>query len=138
VKIAMSPQYSQSSKTILVVDDDSGVVTVVCRILTTCGYQVLEATSVAEAIAAVQQSPTGVDLLVVDAVMPKVSGPELADILLFLRPAMKVLFITGLDSLAIRLAFDRPCGCVQKPFTPLLLVSKVQEALGETRYSAGG
>lgn len=134
----MSPQHSQSSKTILVVDDDASVVTVVCKILTACGYQVLEASSVEEAIAAVQQNVSGIDLLVVDAVMPKVSGPELADILLFLRPAMKVLFITGLDSLAIRLAFDRPCGCVQKPFTPLFLVSKVQEALGETHQSAGG
>jgi two-component system cell cycle sensor histidine kinase/response regulator CckA len=115
----MSPQHPQSSKTILVVDDDSSVVTVVCKILTTCGYQVLEATSVEEAIAAVQQNRSGIDMLVVDAVMPKVSGPELADILLLLRPAMKVLFITGLDSLAIRLAFDRPCGSVQKPFTRL-------------------
>jgi len=72
-----------------------------------------------------------IDLLMVDAVMPDISGPELAEILLFLRPRMKVLFITGLDGLAIRLAFDRPCACLQKPFTLKVLVSKVEELLQE-------
>jgi two-component system cell cycle sensor histidine kinase/response regulator CckA len=70
-----------------------------------------------------------IDLLMVDAVMPEMSGPELAEVLLFLRPLMKVLFITGLDGLTMRLAFDRPCVCVQKPFTLRSLAPKIKELL---------
>ena len=70
----MSPRHAKSSKTILVVDDDPSVVTVVHRILSVYGYEVLEAGSVEEAIAAVKQSLLGVDLLIIDAIMPKVSG----------------------------------------------------------------
>jgi two-component system, cell cycle sensor histidine kinase and response regulator CckA len=129
----MSPRHAKSLKSILVVDDDPSVVAVVHRILGVYGYQVLEAGTVEEAIAAVKQSPTGIDILIVDAVMPKVSGPELADILLFLRPDMKILFITGIDCLTIQLAFDRPCGFLQKPFSALALIAKVEDALGEAQ-----
>lgn len=129
----MSPRHAKSLKTILVVDDDSSVVTLVHRILAVYGYEVLEARSVEEAIAAVQQAQPGIDLLIADAVMPKVSGPELADILLFLRPDLKVLFITGLDCLTMQLAFNRPCGFLQKPFSAVALISKVEEILGESQ-----
>ena len=44
---------------------------------------------------------------------------------------MKVLFITGLDCLTIHLAFNRPCGFLQKPFSALALISKAEEILGE-------
>lgn len=126
----MSPRRAASPKTILLVDDDSTVVKALQRILSNRGYEVLAAETVEDAIAAVK-SGAEINLLVVDAVMPKVSGPELAEILLFLRPEMRVLFITGLDALTIRLAFDRPCACLQKPFSVELLVSKVEEMLQE-------
>src|SRR5512138_3677525 len=112
----MSPQRVASPKTILLVDDDSTVVQALGNALTRCGYTVLPAVTLEAALAAAKRSAE-IDLLLVDAVMPQVSGPELAEILLFMRPAMKVLFITGLDGLAIHLAFDRPCSCLQKPFT---------------------
>jgi len=134
----MSPQYSRSPRTILVVDDDSSVVEVLHKILSRHGYEVLQASSAEQAAAAVREharehargNANPIDLLIVDAVMPSVSGPELADGLLKLLPEMKVLFITGLDGLAIQLAFGRPCECIQKPFTVRFLVAKVEEMLG--------
>lgn len=93
----MSPQGVRP-KTILVVDDDSVVLKALYSILSHHGYEVLQAQTVDEAIGEVQRHPAALDLLVTDAVMPKMSGPELADILLLLRPDMKVLFLTGLDS----------------------------------------
>lgn len=133
----MSPQHSRSPRTILVVDDDNSVVEVLHKILSKQGYEVLQAAGAEQAAAIVQGHPTPIDLLIVDAVMPKVSGPELADSLLRLRPEMKVLFITGLDGLAIQLAFGRACDCVQKPFTVRFLVAKVQETLSDA-VAAGG
>jgi CheY-like chemotaxis protein len=134
----MSPQCASACKTILVVDDDKDVLNVLQDVLSRFDYAVLPAQTSEEAIAVVQGHPAGIDLLVVDAVMPQMSGPELADILLFLRPSMKVLFITGLDGLAIRLAFDHPCECLQKPFSARLLVTKIQDALGDVRQTVDG
>jgi DNA-binding response OmpR family regulator len=113
-----------------VVDDDHSVVEVLDKTLSQHGYEVLRADTSEQAIAAIQGHGAPVDLLIVDGVMPNVSGPELADILLFVRPQMKVLFVTGLDGLSIHLAFGRPCECLQKPFTMRLLVAKVGEMLG--------
>ena len=127
----MSPKYAKSDRTILVVDDDRSVVEVLHKTLSKHGYEVLQAATSEQAIAAVQGHGAPVDLLIVDGVMPNVSGPELADILLFVRPQMKVLFITGLDGLSIELAFGRHCECVQKPFTMRSLVAKVGEMLGQ-------
>jgi two-component system cell cycle sensor histidine kinase/response regulator CckA len=129
----MSPEYSRSRRTILVVDDDSSVVEALSKVLSKHGYEVLTATGGDQAGEVVRTHAGSIDLLIVDAVMPKVSGPELAERLLQLRPAMKVLFITGLDGLAIQLAFGRPCESVQKPFTVRFLVTKVQETLGDAR-----
>jgi two-component system cell cycle sensor histidine kinase/response regulator CckA len=124
----MSPQPAVSPKTILLVDDDPTVVQSLNIILSRRGYDVLAAQTMEEAIAAARRTNT-IDLLVVDAVMPEISGPELAEILLFLRPNMKILFITGLDGLAIRLAFERPCAFLQKPFSVTTLVTKIDAML---------
>jgi two-component system, cell cycle sensor histidine kinase and response regulator CckA len=124
-----TPQPAAAPKRILLVDDDAVVVKALHKAMTRRGYEVLAAETLEEAVAAAKKVDH-IDLLVVDAVMPKVSGPDLAEVLLFLRPDMKVLFITGLDGLAIRLAFDRPCVCLQKPFTTTTLLSKVQELVG--------
>jgi DNA-binding NtrC family response regulator len=130
----MSPQHVASPKTILLIDDDSTVVKALGNALTRCGYKVLPAVTLDEALEASKGSAE-IDLLVVDAVMPEVSGPELAEILLFVRPTMKVLFITGLDGLAIHLAFERPCSSLQKPFTIGALVAKVQELLQQEQLT---
>lgn len=131
----MSPQSASAPRTILVVDDDTSVLKVLAEVLGRHGYEILASKSPEEAIRTVQEQHPAIDLLLVDAVMPNISGPELADILLFLRPQMRVLFITGLESLAIRLAFGHPCDCVQKPFTIRFLISKIREMLGDSTPS---
>ena len=127
-----SPQPAASPGTILLVDDDPTIVQSLSTILGHCGYKVLTAATLEDAIVAARSARV-IDLLVVDAVMPGVSGPEVAEILLFLRPNMKILFITGLEVLTIRLAFDRPCSFLQKPFSVAVLLSKVQELINVVR-----
>jgi len=94
--------------------------------------------SVEEAIAAVQQTRAGIDLLIVDAVMPKVSGPELADILLFLRPRSEGPVHHGTR-------FPDDAASIQSPmWIPAKsrfsrgrrLISKVEEVLGESQSIA--
>jgi two-component system cell cycle sensor histidine kinase/response regulator CckA len=135
--VHMSPQRTASPKIILLIDDDAAVVEALSSGLRRIGYTVLTAATKEQAIAAVKGA-VQIDLLLVDAVMPEMSGPELAEILLILRPRMKVIFITGLDGLTMRLAFDRPCLCVQKPFTLRSLAPKIKELLeGAEEYPSG-
>ncbi len=70
-----------------------------------------------------------IDLMLVDAVLPSMSGPEFAERVLSLHPYTRVLFMTGLDALAITLAFGKPCKSIQKPFSLKLLTSKVASML---------
>jgi DNA-binding NtrC family response regulator len=71
----MSPQRAASPKTILLIDDDSTVVKALYSGLQRVGYEVLTAENLEQAIAVVKGA-SEIDLLVVDAVMPEISGPE--------------------------------------------------------------
>jgi len=128
--VGTSPKRAKRQKTILLVDDDPIVVKSLREVLRRKGYEVFAAETLDDAITAVK-TVLDIDLLIVDAVMPQMSGPELAEILVFMRPKMKILFITGLDGFTIRLAFNGQCDCLQKPFSMTVLLSKVHDLLKE-------
>jgi two-component system cell cycle sensor histidine kinase/response regulator CckA len=94
VKIAWAGT-SRGAETILVVDDQAPVRSVVREILQPTGYIVLEAGSGEEAvrICAGQEGP--MHLLLTDVMMPGMSGPQLAQRLARLRPEMRVLYMSG-------------------------------------------
>src|SRR5262249_52316757 len=81
---------------ILVVDDDPGVRTFVCRFLKTKGFKVLEAGGAEAAKRALFRSPNHVGLLLTDVCMPGMSGPELAADLLDLYPGLRVIYMSGM------------------------------------------
>ena len=130
------------SETILLVEDEDQVRNLVRDTLQREGYVVLDAPSAAEArrIADAHQAP--IDLLIVDVVMPKEGGRELAASLALRRPAMRVLFMSGYtDQVAVNSGLlTGELGFIQKPFTPAALSSKVRKILegnGETSHGAG-
>ena len=75
------------------------------------------------------------DLLVVDVVMPGVSGPGLAESLRVSRPSLKVLFISGYAAAGVAEhgVLNADTTLLQKPFTPDRLLSRVREILDEER-----
>jgi CheY-like chemotaxis protein len=83
-----------SALRLLVVDDEAPVLSYVNRILTRTGYAPALASNGADALA-VAATMGGIDLLVTDLAMPKMSGIELAKKLRQSFPAMKVLYQTG-------------------------------------------
>jgi two-component system cell cycle sensor histidine kinase/response regulator CckA len=115
---------------ILVVDDDPAVLKMTADVLAREGYEVLRAASPLEAISAVKANSKAVDLMLIDAVLPAMSGPELAEQMLSLYPSVKILFMTGLDALSITLAFGKPCETIQKPFQLTSLKTRVASMLG--------
>lgn len=116
---------------ILVVDDEPAVLSLLCAILSARGYVVAGAASGEQALAAYAACCRPVDLVVADVVMPRMSGPELADKLWEKDPGLRVLFIAGLpDTPVIRSAIlDRGLPLLPKPFLPRVLVARIEEVL---------
>lgn len=119
------------SETILLVEDDPGLVRLTARLLVSQGYTVLTATDAAEALGLARAHPGPIDLLLSDVVMPDMNGRELAGALASVRPGIRHLFMSGhtADVIAHRgiLAHDVPF--IEKPFSVAALSEKVREVL---------
>jgi two-component system, cell cycle sensor histidine kinase and response regulator CckA len=119
------------TETILVVEDEEAVRDLACRVLRMRGYQVLAAPEAASALQICDSYEGSISLLVSDVVMPGMGGPELARLILTLRPGIKVLFVSGYSEEAIRSEgiLEPSTLLVQKPFTPENLCRKVRQLL---------
>jgi GAF domain-containing protein len=123
------PSYGK--ETVLVVEDEEGVRTLVRDILEQSGYTVLEASHGAQAIETSERHPGPIHLFLTDVVMPEMNGRELVQRLGVLRPASKVLFMSGYTANAVvhRGALESETEFLQKPFTAATLTRKVREIL---------
>jgi two-component system, cell cycle sensor histidine kinase and response regulator CckA len=123
--------------TILVVDDDASLRSVMRRTLLRAGFEVLLAEDGTRALALASSHPGRIDLLLTDVVMPGLSGPELARRLREQRPEIGVLFVSGYSFEENVPATDSATGTgyLAKPFDSTTLTAKVQHLL-ETRGSA--
>jgi two-component system cell cycle sensor histidine kinase/response regulator CckA len=117
-------------ETILLVEDEAGIRRLMQRTLERRGFRVLAATSAADAMRWAE-SPEHIDLLLSDVVMPDVSGPELAQRMLRLRPAMRVLYVSGFPNRvgSGSSGLSRNAALLPKPFAPHVLALKVRECL---------
>ncbi len=86
------------SESILFVDDEIMIVDIIERMLESLGYHVVSRTSAIEALEAFKKNPDKFDLVVTDMVMPKMSGLELAEKILRIRPDFPIVLCTGFDA----------------------------------------
>jgi CheY-like chemotaxis protein len=126
------------SETVLLVEDDSEVREVARRVLASAGYQVLVAAHGRDALRLASDHPGPIDLLLTDVVMPGMSGRDLADHLLSMRPEAQVVYMSGYTDNAIvhHGVLDQGTMYVQKPFVPDALSSTVRGALSTAMRSS--
>ncbi len=117
--------------TVLVVDDSDVVRKFTCAILEIAGYKVLSAGSPGEAIRLCESEEGEIHLLLTDVAMPEMNGGELYERVRHLRPAMKVLYMSGYsDDSIIRNGVVMPgVHFIQKPFSQESMAKKVFEVL---------
>jgi len=119
-----------TGETILVVEDEPVVRSLVVEVLTELGYQTLEAGDANEALA-ITESSQRIDLLVSDVGLPGMNGRQMADIVRQQRPTLKILFATGYaESAAARDFLGPDMAVITKPFDIESFAAKVREMLG--------
>ena len=118
-------------ETILVVDDDDAMRTVVCGILKQEGYCVLDARLSSEALLISGRYKGSIDLLIADVMMPGVTGPEFAQKREALLGKMKTLYISGNPIEVVQEKLQKAPGAfLQKPFPPDTFLETVRHILG--------
>jgi PAS domain S-box-containing protein len=112
-------------ETVLVVEDDATVRSVISDALQDLGYNVLTASDARFAIPLLQSKET-IELLISDVILPHVNGRKLAEIARSSRPTLKVLFVSGYaEDAIVRGDFDAGMDMLTKPFALDTLGAKV-------------
>ncbi|MEE9910827.1 MAG: PAS domain S-box protein [Deltaproteobacteria bacterium] len=130
--ISREEQPLTCRENILIVDDELSNVFPTKELLKNLGYRVTAVGSGQEAITIYTEKRQEFDLVILDMIMPGISGGKTFNALLEINPAVKVILSSGysVDGEAQQI-MDRGCrGFIQKPFRILDLSKKIREILG--------
>ena len=124
----------EGTETVLLVEDEDAVRSLIRTSLQSKGYTVLEARLSSDALGILQEPGRQIDLVLTDVVLPGMSGPELAQSLRAIHPELKLLYMSGYtdDTLLRHGVLDPGNHFIQKPFRPDELVRKVREVIDAT------
>lgn len=121
----------RGTETVLVVDDEEEVRSLVSEMLRFYGYKVMEAPNAGNALMIFEKYQETIDIVLTDVVMPQMSGLDLIEKILPDYPATKVLFMSGYtDNVIVEHGLlDKDRNFIQKPFNAKALIQKVREIL---------
>jgi PAS domain S-box-containing protein len=127
-----APAAPRAVGTVLLVEDEAALRSMIQEILEEAGYSVLSSATPEEAIDAARSHPGPVHLLLSDVVMPRMGGRDLAAQVSALRPGLRVLYMSGYTDEAIvhHGMLDAGTHFLQKPFTSDALLDRVRDLLG--------
>src|SRR2546426_1358700 len=131
IAVPVTTATLHGSETILVVEDQEEVRTLIRKILEARGYRVLTAANGTAALQAAALHPGPIHLLLSDVVMPGISGREVSRLLTPTRLSMRTLYVSGYtdESIVQHGVLEPGVEFLQKPFTAEGLLRRVREVL---------
>jgi two-component system cell cycle sensor histidine kinase/response regulator CckA len=117
------------SKTVLLVDDEDSVRSIVVKILRRAKYAVIEAENGEAALKAAAAHAGAIDLVVTDMYMPGMRGPEVVEALSKVRPGLRALFMSGYADQDARTSVPAGANFLHKPFSGQDLTKAVEAVL---------
>lgn len=128
------PHYHEPQgghETILIAEDDAPVREITAKLLSGYGYSVIEAVDGEDALSKFDEAQGGVQLVILDVLMPGKGGREVAEAICQVSPEVKVLFNSGypLDLLVNKNILSEDSDFFIKPISPRELLRKVREVL---------
>jgi two-component system cell cycle sensor histidine kinase/response regulator CckA len=131
VESRTSPQIRKGTETILLVDDEKMILDVGRQMLEKVGYRVLTSQSGEEALDVYAHFRQRIDLVILDMIMPDLSGGETFNRLKGIDPEVKVLLSSGysMEGQAKVILASGCRGFIQKPFTIHSLSQKIRGIL---------
>lgn len=134
------PAYPKTgSGTILLAEDEDSVRLVMQKLLSSAGYKTLTASNGPEALDLAQKHRDEIDLAVLDVILPGMSGLDVYNTLLRLRPHLPIVFCSGYSADVLPRDFaNRPnVYLVAKPFSASELLGAIQRGLQKLRTPRG-
>ncbi len=130
---------AREGTTVLVAEDDAAIRELVRAVLEEQGYRVLEAHDGGAAIEVARGHAGPIHLLLTDVTMKRATGPRVAEVLRGERGELRVLYMSGFAPESGYGASGVPAGsaCLEKPFTPAVLLERVRRTLGPPAGPAG-
>ena len=134
-----APAAAGGAETILLVEDEEEVRTLLEEILDAYGYRVLVAPNGADALQCWERHRAEVQLILTDVVMPHMSGPELVRRLRAAGADLGVVYMSGYTELPIAdaVAAEANAALLRKPFTPQSVTARIREVLDARRAPSG-
>ena len=128
-KGAPASEYARGAETILLVEDEPGLLSLTRQILIRLGYSVLTASTPGEAIQVARDHAGRIHLLITDVIMPEMNGKQLERSLRTHCPEIKCLFMSGYtgDIITQHGLLDEGVHFIPKPFSMQSLSAKVRD-----------
>ena len=118
---------------ILVIDDDRHMRTVCSRVLSTAGWSVICAENGDEGLQKLKSGAHNIDVVLLDQLLPGMSGMEVLDQIRAMDPDLPVIIMTGsaTEESAAEIKRQGACACLPKPFTPEQIRAVIKKAVGK-------
>lgn len=118
---------------VLIIDDDEHMRRACSRVLTKAGWNVICAETGDEGLRAIRNAPEPIDAILLDQLMPGMSGMDVLAEVQAMNPAIPVIIMTGsaTDESAAELKSKGAIACLAKPFTPDQLREVIRECIDQ-------
>jgi len=126
----MSPQFSSAKPCVLAIDDEKDLLDIIKTTLEGEGYEVLTANNPNDGLKLYEEHWKKIGVVLLDFLMPEMTGDLVFECLLRQNPYVKVLLLTACDDHVARRMFEQGLrGYVQKPFYLNDLIARVGEEI---------